>query len=60
MTDWDNLRIFLAIARAGQILSAAKSLHLNHATVARRLDALEKSLGTRLFDRRTTGAMLTP
>lgn len=58
--DWDNLRIFLAIARAGQILAAAKALHLNHATVARRLDALEESLGTRLFERRTTGTVLTP
>ncbi len=58
--DWDNLRIFLAIARAGQILAAAKALHLNHATVARRLDALEESMGTRLFERRTTGTILTP
>ncbi len=58
--DWDNLRIFLAIARAGQILSAAKALHVNHATVARRLDALEESLGTKLFERRTTGTVLTP
>jgi len=58
--DWDNLRIFLAIARAGQILAAAKALNLNHATVARRLDALEQSLGTRLFERRTTGTVLTP
>jgi molybdate transport repressor ModE-like protein len=58
--DWDNLRIFLAIARAGQILAAAKALHINHATVARRLDALEQSLGTRLFERRTTGTLLTP
>jgi molybdate transport repressor ModE-like protein len=57
--DWDNLRIFLAIARSGQILSAAKILHLNHATVARRLDALEESLGTKLFERRTTGTVLT-
>ena len=57
--DWDNLRIFLAIARAGQILSAAKVLHLNHATVARRLDALEESLGLKLFERRTTGTVLT-
>jgi molybdate transport repressor ModE-like protein len=57
--DWDNLRIFLAIARAGQILAAAKTLHLNHATVARRLDALEASLKTKLFERRTTGAVLT-
>jgi molybdate transport repressor ModE-like protein len=57
--DWDNLRIFLAIARAGQILAAAKALHLNHATVARRLDALEENLGTKLFERRTTGTILT-
>jgi molybdate transport repressor ModE-like protein len=57
--DWDNLRIFLAIARSGQILSAAKALHLNHATVARRLDALEESLGTKLFERSTTGTVLT-
>ncbi len=58
--DWDNLRIFLAIARAGQILAAAKTLQLNHATVARRLDTLEASMGTRLFERRTTGTVLTP
>ncbi len=57
--NWDNLRIFLAIARNGQILSAAKALHLNHATVARRLDQLEEDLGSKLFDRRTTGAVLT-
>ena len=58
--DWDNLRIFLAIARAGQILAAAKALHLNHATVARRLDALEASLHVKLFERRTTGTVITP
>lgn len=58
--DWDNLRIFLAIARNGQILGAAKTLSLNHATVARRLDTLEADLGTKLFERRTTGVMLTP
>ena len=57
--DWDNLRIFLAIARSGQILGAAKSLGLNHATVARRLDALEENLKVRLFERRTTGTILT-
>ncbi len=58
--DWDNLRIFLAIARAGQILAAAKALHLNHATVARRLDVLEGQMGMKLFQRRTTGTLLTP
>jgi DNA-binding transcriptional LysR family regulator len=57
--DWDNLRIFLAVARSGQLLSAAKSLQLNHATVARRIDALEQQLATKLFERRTTGTILT-
>jgi molybdate transport repressor ModE-like protein len=57
--NWDNLRIFLAIARLGQILAAAKALQLNHATVARRLDALEDDLGSKLFERRTTGTVLT-
>lgn len=57
--NWDDVRVFLAVARRGQILGAARSLGLNHATVARRLDALEKSLGTRLFDRRTVGTELT-
>jgi molybdate transport repressor ModE-like protein len=57
--DWDNIRIFLAIARAGQILAAAKALNLNHATVARRLDRLEEDLGSKLFERRTNGVTLT-
>lgn len=57
--NWDDIRIFLGIARTGQILAAAKRLGLNHATVARRLTALEDSLGARLFDRSTSGCVLT-
>jgi DNA-binding transcriptional LysR family regulator len=57
--DWDNVRVFLAVARAGQFVAAAKRLRLDHATVSRRIAALEASLGARLFDRRTTGAKLT-
>lgn len=57
--DWDHLRIFLAVARHGQLLAAARRLALNHATVARRLDALEHSLGTPLFERRPAGCVLT-
>jgi DNA-binding transcriptional LysR family regulator len=57
--DWDNIRIFLAVARSGQILAAGKLLALNHATVARRLDRLEEELGTKLFERRTNGTSLT-
>jgi len=57
--NWDDIRIFLSIARTGQILAAARRLGLNHATVARRLTALEESVGTRLFDRSTSGCLLT-
>lgn len=58
--DWDRIRIFLAVARAGQLLGAAKQLGLNHATVGRQLTALEKDLGTRLVDRQPQGCTLTP
>lgn len=57
--NWDDVRIFLAVARAGQILGAARRLELNHATVSRRIAALEKSLGAKLFRRLTTGSELT-
>lgn len=57
--DWDNLKVFLAVARQGQVLGAARRLGLNHATVARKLDALEASVGTLLFDRGPTGSVLT-
>lgn len=58
--NWDDVRIFLAVARAGQILGAARRLGLNHATVSRRVAALEEALGARLFQRLTTGTELTP
>jgi len=57
--DWDNVRVFLAVARAGQFVAAAKRLKLDHATVSRRIAALEAAVGAKLFDRRTTGARLT-
>jgi DNA-binding transcriptional LysR family regulator len=58
--NWDDVRIFLAVARAGQILGAARRLELNHATVSRRLAALEEALGAKLFRRHTAGSELTP
>ncbi len=57
--NWDDVRIFLAVARAGQILGAARRLGLNHATVSRRVAALEENLKTKLFRRLTTGSELT-
>lgn len=58
--NWDDVRLFLAVARAGQILGAARRLGLNHATVGRRLDQLEAELKTKLLDRRPSGCTLTP
>jgi len=58
--NWDDVRIFLAVARAGQFLGAAKRLELNHATVSRRIATLEEALRAKLFRRLTTGSELTP
>lgn len=57
--DWDDVRVFLAVARAGQFAAAARSLKVDHATVARRVTGLERALNARLVDRRTTGILLT-
>ncbi|MBO6717482.1 MAG: LysR family transcriptional regulator [Rhizobiaceae bacterium] len=57
--NWDDVRVFLAVARAGQILGAGRRLGLNHATVSRRVVALEEALGAKLFQRLTTGTELT-
>lgn len=57
--NWDDVRIFLAVARSGQILGAGKRLGLNHATVARRLTSLEKDLRAQLLTRRPSGTELT-
>jgi len=58
--NWDDVRIFLAVARAGQILGAARRLELNHATVSRRVASLEQALNAKLFRRHTAGSELTP
>jgi DNA-binding transcriptional LysR family regulator len=53
--QWDDLRIALAVATAGSLAGAARSLGVNHTTVLRRLDALEKRLGAQLFVRQRGG-----
>jgi DNA-binding transcriptional LysR family regulator len=49
--NWDDLRIFLSLARGGTLTTAAKALGVSHPTVARRVQALEKQIGARLFER---------
>jgi DNA-binding transcriptional LysR family regulator len=51
MKDWNDLRLTLAIARAKGLSGAAQILEIDHSTVFRRLGALERRLGVRLFER---------
>lgn len=51
MSDWNEFRIVLAIARAGSLAGAAKVLGHDHSTVFRWLNALEKRKAVQLFDR---------
>ena len=57
--DWDQVRVFLAVARAGQLAGAASRLGLDVSTVSRRLDRLEAELGVHLFDRTRDGTVAT-
>jgi molybdate transport repressor ModE-like protein len=57
--DWQDVRIFLALARCGSLSAAARMLSVNHATIARRLHALEETLGEKLVERRPDGYALT-
>jgi DNA-binding transcriptional LysR family regulator len=59
MFTWDDLKHFLAFARKGSVLAAAKSQGVNHSTVYRRIAELEKRLGGRLVERQLTGYRLT-
>jgi len=57
--DWENLRHFLAVAQTGTLLGAARQIGVEHATVSRRVAALETSLGLKLVDRRGGRIRLT-
>lgn len=58
--NWDDLRYCLAVAREGSVTAAARKLEVNHTTVSRRISALEQELNVTLFDRSTTGWLITP
>lgn len=59
MDNWDNLRYYLEVARTGAVSTAAKQLQVSHATVLRRIDQLEQSLGVKLFKRLQSGYTLS-
>ncbi|WP_210173850.1 LysR family transcriptional regulator [Mesorhizobium sp. Root102] len=59
MFDWNGLRYFLAVARHGSTLAAARALGVNQSTVHRRLMELERKVGHALVRRHPTGYRLT-
>ena len=59
MFDWNDLKYFLAVARAGTTLKAAATLKVSQSTAARRIAALEKAIGVKLFDKRQSGYVPT-
>lgn len=59
MIDWDDIRHFLAVARAGSVRAAALSLGVTHSTVLRRIAHLEERLGAQMFDKLPSGYQVT-
>nr|MDJ0936932.1 LysR family transcriptional regulator [Kiloniellales bacterium] len=59
LANWDDFRIFLAVAEAGSFSGAAKRLRTTQPTISRRIESLERYLGTRVFDRLPTGVAVT-
>jgi DNA-binding transcriptional LysR family regulator len=60
VSDWNDLKYFLACWRAGSLVAAGRLLKVDQTTVGRRLTSFEESLATRLFDRGPDGFVLTP
>lgn len=59
LPEWNDLRVFLTVARLGTISQAGERLNIEHSTVSRRIDRLEDKLSVVLFDRRRSGYILT-
>lgn len=57
--NWDEVRTAFEVARQGTVSGAAEALGVHHATVIRHIDALEKRLGVRLFQRHARGYTAT-
>lgn len=60
MQNWDDLRLFLAVAREQSLSGAGKVLRLDPATLGRRMSRLEKAMQVALFVKSPQGYMLTP
>ncbi len=57
--DWNDLRLFIAVARGGGLAGGARTVRASAPTLGRRIVALERELGVQLFDRHQQGYELT-
>jgi DNA-binding transcriptional LysR family regulator len=57
--QWDDVRFFLAVARAGSLSGAGRAMGVGHVTVGRRITLLEKQLGVTLLNRTPDGFVTT-
>ncbi len=57
--DWDDVRVFYAVAESGSLNAAARTLGMTQPTISRRIEDFEIRLGARLFDRSAKGVTLT-
>lgn len=57
--NWDDMKLFLAVARTGSITGGARHLGVQHSTVSRRIRSFEEKLGARLIERKKGGYELT-
>jgi len=60
MLNWQDMQIFLEVARANRLTDAARRLNIDHSTVSRRIRRFEASLNTQLFERSAQGYQLAP
>ncbi|NLC22036.1 MAG: LysR family transcriptional regulator, partial [Halomonadaceae bacterium] len=59
MLDWQDIQIFLEVARSQRLTDAARRLGVDHSTLSRRTRRFEQKLNTQLFERSTHGYHLT-
>lgn len=58
--DWSDMPFVLSVCEAGSLSGAARMMDVNHSTVYRRVEAVEERLGVRLFERQSSGYVMTP
>jgi DNA-binding transcriptional LysR family regulator len=57
--NWDDIRVFVTVARSGSYRRAARELQMTQPSISHRIARFEAAVGAKLFDRSSSGAKLT-